>query len=105
MSEEELAIEIYNLNKEIKNIEKRAERVAGMDISGLIPNAAGALMEYKGIPGGAYVALLPWVLKCLQIPLKFLDAYDSKVLDNLMQLTRGASSSTLLIHKIRKDIQ
>lgn len=105
LSEEARSDEVYKLNKEIKRVEKRADRVASMDISGLIPTAAGALMEYKGIPGGAYVSLLPWVLKSLGIPLRFLDGHQNAVLDKLTQLTHGASPDTLLIHRIRKDIR
>ncbi len=104
LSKDELAFEIYNLNKEIKRIEKREDRISGMDIAGLVPTAAGAYMEYRGIPGGAYVALLPWVIKSLNMPLRFLDSYESEIINRLSQLTRGGSSNTLLIQRIRKDI-
>lgn len=104
LSVEERKYKLYMLNKEIKKIEKRSDKISRMDISGLFSTAAGALMEYKGMPGGAYVALLPWVVKLLSVPFNLLDNREVELLNKLSNLTRGASGNTLLIQKIRKDM-
>lgn len=104
LTPEELSFKIYSLNKEIKNIEKRKEKLTLLDLSGLAPAVAGAVMEYKGLSGAGYIALLPWVFKVLKVTTNDSNIFNSTIFSNLESLTLNAPRNTVLVHKIRKDI-
>ncbi|HHR6052100.1 TPA: hypothetical protein ACS7Z1_001392 [Providencia alcalifaciens] len=104
LTPEELSFKMYSLNKEIKAIEKRKEKLAIFDLSGFPPVVAGAVMEYKGLSGAGYIALLPWIFKILKIAANDSNIFNSKIFSHLESLTLNAPRNTVLVHKIRKDI-
>lgn len=104
LTPEERKNELYVLNKELRQIEKRGGKLSKMNITGLISTAAGIVMAHQGVPGGAYVALLPWVIKSLSLSSGLLGHHENQILERLPELTRGASGNTLLIRKIRNDL-
>lgn len=104
LTPEELSFKMYSLNKEITKIEKRKEKLALLDLSGFAPVVAGAVMEYKGLSGAGYIALLPWVFKILKITASNSNIFNTQTFSNLESLTLNAPRNTVLVHKIRKDI-
>lgn len=104
LTPEELSFKMYSLNKEIKKIEKRKEKLAILDLSGFAPAAAGAVMEYKGLSGAGYIALLPWIFKVLKATNNNSNIFNTQIFSNLESLTLNAPRNTILVHKIRKDI-
>lgn len=104
LTPEELSFKMYSLNKEITKIEKRKEKLALLDLSGFAPVVAGAVMEYKGLSGAGYIALLPWVFKILKIIASNSNIFNTQTFSNLESLTLNAPRNTVLVHKIRKDI-
>ncbi len=61
-------------------------------------------MEYKGLSGAGYIALLPWVFKVLKITANNSNIFNDQIFSNLESLTLNAPRNTVLVHKIRKDI-
>lgn len=104
LTPEELSFKIYSLNKEIRKIENKRENLTFLDLSGFVPAVAGAVMEYKGISGGGYIALLPWIFKVLKVASKNSNILNTQMFSNLEALTLNASRNTVLVHKIRSDI-
>ncbi|HEI9782737.1 hypothetical protein [Serratia bockelmannii] len=104
LTPEELSFKIYSLNKEITKIEKKKESLSILDLSGFAPVIAGAVMEYKGLSGAGYIALLPWVFKVLKITANNSNIFNDQIFSNLESLTLNAPRNTVLVHKIRKDI-
>jgi len=104
LTAEELSFKVYSLNKEIKKIEKRKENLSILDLSGLAPVVAGAVMEYKGLSGAGYIALLPWLFKILKVTANNSNLFNAKIFSDLESLTLNASRETVLVHKIRQDI-
>gem|GEM_PF-600261 len=94
----------YLINKEIKKIESRKEKLAILDLSGFTPVVAGAVMEYKGLSGAGYIALLPWIFKILKVTTNNSSIFNSRFFGNLESLTLNAPRNTILVQKIRKDI-
>jgi len=104
LTPEELSFKMYLLNKEIKKIESRKEKLAILDLSGFTPVVAGAVMEYKGLSGAGYIALLPWIFKILKVTTNNSSIFNSRFFGNLESLTLNAPRNTILVQKIRKDI-
>lgn len=104
LTPEDLSFKMYSLNKEIKQIEKRKGKLTALDLSGFVPAVAGAVMEYKGLSGAGYIALLPWVFNVLKATANDSNVFNTKIFKNLESLTLNAPRNTVLVHKIRKDI-
>ena len=61
-------------------------------------------MEYKGLSGAGYIALLPWLFKILKVTANNSNLFNAKIFSDLESLTLNASRETVLVHKIRQDI-
>lgn len=104
LTAEELSFKVYTLNKEIKKIEKNKENLSIFDLSGFASAATGAVMEYNGLSGSGYIALLPWVFKILRITANKSTLFNNKIFSNLEAMTLNAPRNNILVHKVRKDI-
>ncbi|ECK2660896.1 hypothetical protein FQY32_25225, partial [Salmonella enterica] len=104
LTPEELSFKIYSLNKDIKAIEKRKQNLSILDLSGFAPVVAGAVMEYKGLSGAGYIALLPWIFKLLKVTTNNSKIFSNEIFSNLEALTLNTPRNTMLVHKIRQDM-
>jgi len=101
LTPEELSFKIYSLNKEIKKIENKMEHISILDVSGF----AGAFMEYKGLPGAGYLALLPCIIKTLKAISHNSKILKSETIIKLESLALNAPRNAVLVNKIRKEIK
>ncbi|EHO4745038.1 hypothetical protein FE369_24175, partial [Salmonella enterica subsp. enterica serovar Typhimurium] len=65
---------------------------------------AGAVMEYKGLSGAGYIALLPWIFKLLKVTTNNSKIFSNEIFSNLEALTLNTPRNTMLVHKIRQDM-
>jgi hypothetical protein len=105
LSEEELAQKVYNLNRSIKDIEKKSSRLRQINVSGLLAACVG----YGAVATGySHAALLPiacWVLNALTVYAKNNAKLNCGLFSKLSALNLNSSQDAVLVHGIRNSVR
>ncbi|WP_077927965.1 hypothetical protein [Wohlfahrtiimonas populi] len=106
LSEDEKEEKLYELRKDIRQIEKSNDRLQKLDFSGTaIPTIAGAIMAYNGIPEGGYLSLSSWILKALSIYLPSSTIENNPIYTKLQSLNYRVPNETIIIKSYRDSIK
>lgn len=105
LSNEELSLKLYELRNELMQIEKNRGNLAAFDFTGAFgPLVAGAIMEYNGVPGGAYVSLGGWLLKALCRYSSQSSLADNPIFTRLSSMNHRVSQDAVIIKRCRDSI-
>nr|WP_218574186.1 hypothetical protein [Pseudomonas sp. ALS1279] len=106
LSADELSLKLYELRKEFMQIEKNRGNLAALDFAGAFgPLTAGALMEYSGVPGGAYVSLGGWLLTALCRYSGQSSLADNPIFTRLSSMNHRVSQDAVIIKRCRDSIK
>ena len=105
LSNDELNLKLYELRKELMQIEKNKGNLAALDFTGAFgPLVAGAFMEYNGVPGGAYVSLGGWLVKALCHYSGQSSLADNPIFTRLSSINHRVSQNAVIIKRCRDTI-
>lgn len=105
LSEDEKEKQLYELRRDIRQIEKSKNQLQKLDFIGTaLPTITGAAMAYNGIPEGGYLSLGSWVLKALSIYAPS-DIENNPIYTKLQRFAYGASNETIIIKAYRDSIK
>ncbi len=105
LSNDELSLKLYELRKELMQIERNRGNLAALDFTGAFgPLVAGAVMEYNGVPGGAYVSLGGWLLKALCHYSDQSKLADNPIFTRLSSINHRVSQDAIIIKRCRDSI-
>lgn len=105
LSKDELCLKLYELRKELMQIEKNRGNLAALDFTGVfLPLVTGAAMEYNSVPGGAYVSLGGWLLKALSHYSRQSSLADNQIFTRLSTMNHRVSQDAVIIKRCRDSI-
>jgi len=106
LNEEDKKEKLYQLRKELHQLESNNNRLSKLDFSGyLAPAVIGASMEYLDIAGGGYVTIGGWVLKMLASYGSNSNLVDNPIFIKLNAMNHRVSSDTIIVKKCRDSVQ
>ncbi len=103
---EERSFKLYQLNKELRQIEKNRSKLSSLDFSGFfLPAVTGAAMESAGISGSGYVSLAAWIVNAINLYAKQNQTIDNSILEYLSAKNHRVSRDTIIVSKCRNAIK
>lgn len=105
LSSDELGLKLYELKKELMQIERNKSNMAALDFTGAFgPSVAGAVMELNGVTGGGYVSLGGWLLKALCHYSGQSKLADNPIFTRLSSVNHRVSQDAVIIKRCRDSI-
>ncbi|WP_114634766.1 hypothetical protein [Vibrio splendidus] len=106
LSKDELSLKLYELRKELMQIEKNRGNLAALDCTGAFgPLVTGAIMEYNNVSGGAYVSLGGWLLTTLCHYSRQSSLADNPIFTRLSSMKHRVSQDAVIIKRCRDSIK